>query len=535
MEFSTPNNTHAGETSRLDIIGGVPLPACPYKDSELDGFHNPTASLTFLLIGVTAITFAIIVAASYDSATVFNRRIRDKSLRNGWWAAHFLVIGISFVIDAIRYSLNLPFTISEGDHKLGSERRKETTVAPEVIDAWLLLVSVGLRSFAVFTTTLALDHQRKYRSSAIRSNLCVDTSNAGAQGGGDESGSTSSGTNSPFTSLPASHPGSSPGASSTRDFEDIEVQEDYGVETAVGGSSRSGHKRHRQRAVSFGGELDEEVPLLAAHDNQHIVRERPKWYKRAMPGEDCWGLYETLRKIVCNWTSTALLLWIMNLIAIYLVTNPPVVTPETGLIPDIPLSFPPRLANPGPPVLSNAVLYWSVVMNLIQHIPILIIAAFIIFGASEERPFVGSHQSRRHAQRQQHGPSLTARTMLLFALLLGMVWWVEPSIMSRGIDSVIKSAMASDDSLSYEGRMCAVPPWWWLEIRDDDESPMSLVPKPPMQLHGWASWVDLFQWAGYASLWLTFAFVRNEYKRNKEEWVWATVSELQNIFDFRRY
>lgn len=89
----------------FDILGGLPLPNCPYPSSSLpppepgtkyrvDALHNPTVSFTFLTIGLTCLVFGIVAAAKYDSARVFNRRIRDKSVRNGWWATFFIVIGV---------------------------------------------------------------------------------------------------------------------------------------------------------------------------------------------------------------------------------------------------------------------------------------------------------------------------------------------------------------------------------------------------------------------------------------------------------
>jgi len=49
-----------------------------------------------------------------------------------------------------------------------------------------------------------------------------------------------------------------------------------------------------------------------------------------------------------------------------------------------------------------------------------------------------------------------------------------------------------------------------------------------------ASWVDLLHLLFLASLILFFMFVRSEYRRNMEETIWNTVSQIQD-FDFRRF
>lgn len=68
------------------------------------------------------------------------------------------------MIDFIRYTLDLPHKINAPPAEPQRNGRKESTVEPQVIDAWLLLSSAFLRSFATFAFTLALNHQRVNRS-----------------------------------------------------------------------------------------------------------------------------------------------------------------------------------------------------------------------------------------------------------------------------------------------------------------------------------------------------------------------------------
>ena len=52
--------------------------------------------------------------------------------------------------------------------------------------------------------------------------------------------------------------------------------------------------------------------------------------------------------------------------------------------------------------------------------------------------------------------------------------------------------------------------------------------------HGWASYMDIFQWLGALGLHGCFAFMKAEFSRNSEAWIALTVSQVQNEFDFRR-
>ncbi|RKO86070.1 hypothetical protein BDK51DRAFT_47260 [Blyttiomyces helicus] len=195
----------------LDCLGGLPLPTCPFRSSSIpptsapfsilndtrappDGFispaesyalKSPTVSVTFALGGVSALVCAGLVAARFSSVKVFNRRaadvvsypciapflartITDQSIKNGWWAVFFAAMGISYTIDSIRYALDLPYTPTLTSEPPTPDPDAEgSTVGAGVIDAWLLVASAILRSFSVLALCLALDHQRKYRSSLI--------------------------------------------------------------------------------------------------------------------------------------------------------------------------------------------------------------------------------------------------------------------------------------------------------------------------------------------------------------------------------
>ncbi|TPX65977.1 hypothetical protein SpCBS45565_g04795 [Spizellomyces sp. 'palustris'] len=520
---------------RHDILGGLPLPNCPYLSSSLPptepgsnygtpALHSPTVSLTFLTIGVTCITFGIIAAAKYDSARVFNRTIRDRSVRNGWWAAYFLVLGVSFVIDFIRYALDLPHMSRKPDRGSG----KEATVEPQVIDAWLLFISAVLRSFSVFSFTLALNYQRKNRSSSITQDRSEHpTSSRNPAAGNHPSSSASSSRPASFPAYGAvssqslsptrSPSGSRPGSFISRDRS----------------PNANAAKARRARDSSNENIRDEEEALLEGYETPDGFDDDEPTSRSARcgSGSRCCGLAGCLRRVFASWGFLALILWLMNLLSIYLATNPPSMPPGHTLPNEIPVSFPPPLVDPGPHTYSPTFFRFSVAMDVIQHIPVLILATMIIAGPYEhEEGFVGLG---RRTNRRRQGPAGSSKFLLFLGLLLGSVWLVKPSVLSRGVDALIRNT-DSRSNLSYHGRMCVVPPWWWLEAHEDptymdgtngETAPPILgtaLPKPPGELHGWASWVDLLQWTGYTGLWLIFGFVRKEYKRNKEvAWVYS--------------
>ncbi|KAJ3106021.1 hypothetical protein HDU97_007205 [Phlyctochytrium planicorne] len=175
-----------------DLIGGIPLPNCPYADSTIPPrsslppinasstgnwslfpqdpypflLQNPAITVSFTIISTMCIVLSLTILVQFNQVRVFNRTIRDPSVRNTHWAAFFAANGVSYGFDAIRYFTNIA--------RAGYEQRVqvqttgglsgEGTVAPETIDAWLLMSSAFLRGFAAFLLTLALEHQLVYRS-----------------------------------------------------------------------------------------------------------------------------------------------------------------------------------------------------------------------------------------------------------------------------------------------------------------------------------------------------------------------------------
>ncbi|KAJ3049774.1 hypothetical protein HK097_009233, partial [Rhizophlyctis rosea] len=179
----------------------------------------------------------------------------------------------------------------------------------------------------------------------------------------------------------------------------------------------------------------------------------------------------------------------------------------------------------------------NISLGLLQHIPVVALAGIIAWNTSYA-PLPPT--ARRNTPRRRQGPSRTAKTLLILGVLLCLAWSIESSVSSRTVDLIVRRR-CERTGRSYESEMCVVPPWWWLDRKGSLEvsgmvgGVVEEAVRVVRRLHGWASWVDLVQWGGGVGLVLLFSFARKEFRRNKEEWVWATVSEVQNTFDFRRY
>ncbi|KAI8821716.1 uncharacterized protein EV422DRAFT_578010 [Fimicolochytrium jonesii] len=549
-----------------DILSGHPLPTCPYPSSSLPPpsspgpkLHNPNVSLTFLIIGLTSVVFAGVVKGRYDGARVFNRRIGDASVRNGWWSAWFAVLGVSFLIDFVRYTLDLPHQRSTTpiivEPIAGS--KKEATVEPQIMDAWLLLSSAVLRSFATLLLTLALNYQLQHRSSFVMRGP-VNNNTATDNPPPDPRSSSSS--------IPPRRPVSYPayGSSTTPSsrapsvsllIPDPSTDDEHtpspatlratNIASAAAASRRtsaqtSPHRSRAHRSIDASEEqaLLEGIPRdddSVFGDDEDTRRGGSRcctcsWWRCMWDG--FWG------RVFASWPFAGCVLWGLNLFGIWLATNPPTTTPFDSA------TLPPPLYLPNPTPAPPLLFYLSTTLSLLQHLPIPLLILLILSGTAPSPsppPSRRTSSSTPTGRRRRHHPTWTTKLLLLTAGACYVPWMVEPGVLTRAIDAVVMHGPAG---ANYESRVCAVPPWWWLEADDsaakwkrvaDAEGRYDGARTERPDLHGWASWVDVGMWVGFVGECLFFAVVRREWRRNKEEWVWLTVSELQSIFDFRRY
>lgn len=98
----------------FDILGGIPLPNCPYPataivpsstlprtaatiyagdKAEQNVLFNPTVSVTYLSLGIMCLGFGLVAGLRMNAVRVFNRKIKDPSVRNVWWALFFSCLG----------------------------------------------------------------------------------------------------------------------------------------------------------------------------------------------------------------------------------------------------------------------------------------------------------------------------------------------------------------------------------------------------------------------------------------------------------
>ena len=157
---------------KLDILGGLPLPNCPYAGSTLPAnsasplLHNPSISIIHLLACIICVGLAVITATKYNKLRIFNRVVEHQSINNILYFWMLLAMSTAFLVDGLRYSLNLPF-----DHRTSSSVKyirnsgDSLLVGPQVMDAWLLLVSSFARSASGLLLTFAMNQQVVHKCS----------------------------------------------------------------------------------------------------------------------------------------------------------------------------------------------------------------------------------------------------------------------------------------------------------------------------------------------------------------------------------
>eukprot|EP01112_Ceratiomyxa_fruticulosa_P000759 TRINITY_DN1068_c0_g1_i2.p1 TRINITY_DN1068_c0_g1~~TRINITY_DN1068_c0_g1_i2.p1 ORF type:complete len:316 (-),score=34.49 TRINITY_DN1068_c0_g1_i2:94-1041(-) len=122
----------------------IDIPSCP---KTVTSFSFPSTSVIFVIYTITSFIFAIIIAFKYNSVKVFNRKIRTQNISNTMWILFYLTLTFRAVCNTIRYATY-----------------KTLHASPE---NWVLyLAAFIIHGISAFTLSLALNHQRKYRSSS---------------------------------------------------------------------------------------------------------------------------------------------------------------------------------------------------------------------------------------------------------------------------------------------------------------------------------------------------------------------------------
>eukprot|EP01132_Coremiostelium_polycephalum_P006252 gene6252-7785_t len=124
----------------------INVPVCPQNTVINKYFSFPSISLIFASLSLSCFIFAVIIAFKYNSVKVFNKKIRTQNISNTIWILYYLTLGLRGASNTIRYSLP-----------------KQTE---EQIERIFFIASLTLHGFTALTLSLALNHQRKYRSSS---------------------------------------------------------------------------------------------------------------------------------------------------------------------------------------------------------------------------------------------------------------------------------------------------------------------------------------------------------------------------------
>ena len=117
------------------------LPSCPaLKHLDVD---YPSTTLVYGLTTIVAFVMALVIMWRYNSVKVFHEKIRKESISNTAWLWFFILVGIRGVFNTLNFALE------EDEHNASSD---------------LFIASLFTHAFVGLLLTLALDHQRLYRS-----------------------------------------------------------------------------------------------------------------------------------------------------------------------------------------------------------------------------------------------------------------------------------------------------------------------------------------------------------------------------------
>ncbi|KAI8851231.1 hypothetical protein BC829DRAFT_129374 [Chytridium lagenaria] len=528
----------------------------------------------------------VTVLVQFNSVRVFNRTIKDSSVRNTLWAVFFGVFGASYGIDAIRYATNIAHM--GYDDPLSnvsiSSMSGEGTVPPETIDAWMLMSSSFLRILSIFILTLALDYQlvhrspgkvkeprtlflsaQGYRTRQFQAPQAPQPRSATATSrtplrtalprGPPSYGATNRGlsvqTNSASTSMTGAWPRTSSRTSYTP------TSPPHLSSSSSSSSSSSAPSITRRSSRSFSNptvvtapddDTDTAADVITAEVELHVDADASSpltpvspivekrgclWCRRKADVESgdeedtpccfCWcfdGIVGVVYRVVTSRVFAYLSVLTLSSMSFYLLINPTLTDPRPFHKINI---IPPALISSGRLPPTPIALRLHLLTSVLQRLPIILIAFKILISvphATRRRSnSISAQQQPRAALRPDFslvpsGPSVKSRIILLVTVILMLcLTLTEPSYVAIWVDAVwMKGA----------GSVCIVPPWWWLDAGGRGTGWSGT--------RGWASIVDALVWVGGLGICMAFWFLRIEFKRNMEEWIWATVSQVQDTF-----
>lgn len=129
-----------------DYSEGTLLKQCPDDVSyPLGGWlYYPTTSFILASTAIVSFAIAIVTTWKYNSVRVFHQKIRTANISNTLWIFYFTTLGLRCAVDTARFANFDPTS---------------------KLDSALFLTGVVLHGIAGLFLGLALNHQRKFRSS----------------------------------------------------------------------------------------------------------------------------------------------------------------------------------------------------------------------------------------------------------------------------------------------------------------------------------------------------------------------------------
>jgi len=118
------------------------IPRCP-ASFPIKWVDYPSSTIISLAMFIVGLTFSIIIAVKYNSVKVFNRKIRTQNISNTMWVLFYLALAARAACNTVRFAID-----NEG------------------VSHVFFLSGLLLHGITAFTLSLALNHQRKYRSTA---------------------------------------------------------------------------------------------------------------------------------------------------------------------------------------------------------------------------------------------------------------------------------------------------------------------------------------------------------------------------------
>jgi len=136
---------HSNNNSSFSFLQ-INVPECPANSPLNPYLSYPSISLIFGCLSLSCFIFAIIIGFKYNSVDVFNKKIRTQTISNTLWILYYMTLGLRGACNTVRYAMD----------KTQEQR----------IEAIFFIASLTLHGFTALALSLALNHQRRYRSSS---------------------------------------------------------------------------------------------------------------------------------------------------------------------------------------------------------------------------------------------------------------------------------------------------------------------------------------------------------------------------------